>query len=99
MVRALLFEAIIAFFPFPTLPNQPGKPEYASIQYTHRLLTVNTVSIEITRGGVQNGHLGLVLTLTQYALVIQVPSVHPTNPSRTPTIPAWASPFGKKKLI
>ena len=52
-----------------------------SIQDTYRLLTANTTSIEIPVGGGQNGHLGIVLTATQYALVSQVPFIRPTDPS------------------
>ena len=46
-----------------------------------------------------NGHLGLVPMSTQYALVIQVPFVHPTNPSQMPTILALTAPFDKKNIV
>ena len=65
----------------------------------HRLLMANAVLIKSTRGGVQNAHLGLVLMATQYALIIQVPSVRLTNPGRTLNIPVWTTPFDEKALL
>ena len=87
MAHAQLVDAITDGFPSPTLPKQPGKPSYSSIRDTHCLLTANAVLIDSPRGRGHNGHLGLVLTATQYALVCQVPSVRPTNPGCTLNIP------------
>ena len=80
MVHALLVNAIIYGLLYPTLSKHPGKPDYAFIQDTHHILTVNAASTEIHRVGHQNGYLGLVLTATQCVLVRQLPSVHPTHP-------------------
>ena len=70
-----------------------------SIQDTHRILALDAASIKIPRRGGQNGHLGIVLTATQYALVIQFPFVCPTNPVHTPTIPLCKTPSDEKALI
>ena len=99
MAHSLLVESIIEVLPSPTLPNNPGKPDYSSIQETHCLLTTKAASIKISCVGVQNGHLGLVLTEMHYALVSQAPFVCPVNPGGTPTIMAWISPFDKKNII
>ena len=99
MVHAQSVDAITDSFPSPTLPKHPGKPDYASIQDMRRLLTTNTAPIESPRGGVQNGHLGLALTSTQYARVSQVPFVRLTDPGRTPTIPALTTPFDEKAIL
>ena len=96
MAHTLLVDTIIDSFPSPSFPGHTGKPDYASIVETHSLLTKNVVSTNIPHGGVQNGHLGLVLTATQYEIVIPFPFVRPTDPGQTPTIPDWGSPFNKK---
>ena len=99
MAHALLVNTITNSFPSPNLLNDPGKPYYASIWYTHCLLTANAVSIKFPRGVGQKVHLGIVLMATQYVLVVQVPFVRLTNPGQTTTIPVCTSPFDEKKLI
>ena len=99
MVHSQLDNAISDSFPSPTLPKQPGKSSYGSIRDTHCLLTANAASINIPCGGVQNSHLGIVLTTTQYAFVSLDSFIFPTDPGRTPSIPAWETPFGKKALL
>ena len=99
MVHAQLVDAITNKFPSPTLPKQPGKLSYVSIRDTHCLLTANTESIESPYGRGQNGHLGLVLTTTQYTLISQYPFICLTNPGRTPHILTWTTPFNEKALL
>ena len=99
MAQAQLVDAITNGFPPPILPKQPGKPSYGSIRDTYRLLTANAASIESPFGGGQNGHLGLVLTTTKYALFSQDPFIRPAEPSCTPHIPAWTNPFDKKAFL
>ena len=91
MVHTQSVDAITDGFPSPTLPNQPGKPSYCSIRDTHRLLTVNAASIKSPCGEGQNGHLRIVLTTTQYALVSRTHSsarptlvAHPTSRREQP---------------
>ena len=69
MAHTQLVDAITDGLLSPTLPKQPGKPRYGSIRYTHSLLTANAASIESHRGGGKNGHLGILLTTTQYVLL------------------------------
>ena len=99
MDHSLLVDAIIYGFLYPTIPKQPGKLDYVPIQYIHRLLTTNVALIESLRGGGHNGYLGVVLVVTQYALVSQVSFVRPTNPGQTPTILAWTASFDEKNRI
>ena len=75
MLHAHLVNDIIGGLLSPTLPKHPGKAYYASIQYTHSLITVNMVSIKSPCVKGQNGHLRIFLTAIQYALVSQVPFV------------------------
>ena len=99
MVHTQLVGAITNGFQPPTLPKQPGNTDYTSIRDTHCLLTTNAASIQGPCGGGQNGHLGLVLTKTQYVLTSKIPFVFPTNPGCTPTIPEWTTSFDKKALL
>ena len=88
MTHKLSDDAIVDSLPYLSLPKQPVKPDYTSIQDTHRLLTNNVASINNPNRGGENGHIGLILVATQYALIIPVPFIGPTNPGQTPTIPA-----------
>ena len=99
MAHTLSVNTIITGFPYPSLPNHPGKPDCTAIKYTHSLLTKNSLSIESPLGRGKNGHLGLVLMETQFELVRPVPFVLTTNPDRTPTILAWTSPFNDNKIL
>ena len=99
MEHIQLVNAITDGFPSLTLPKQLGKPEYASFQDSHCLLTATVASIESPCVGRQNVHIGHVMTATQYAFVSQLSFVHQTDPGRTPTIPALITPFDKKALI
>ena len=99
MVHTHPFDAIANSFLSPTLPKQSVKSSCGSIRDTHHLLNANVASIKSPCGGGKNGYLGLILTATQYAIVFQVPFVRPTDPDRTPNIPAWMTPFDKKLLL
>ena len=65
MSHTLVVEAIIDGFMYPTFPKKLRKPEYTSIQYTYRILTVHAASIKSPCRGVQNDHIGIVLIETQ----------------------------------
>ena len=99
MAHTQLVNAITDGLPYPPLPKQPWKPSYGSIQDTHCLLTTNMASIDISRGGGHNGHLGIFLTTTQYALVSRYHFIRLTNSGRTPSIPGWTTSFDEKSLL
>ena len=99
MAHAQLVDNITDGFPYPSLPNQPGKPSYRSIRDTYCLLTVNVASIKSSHGRGQKSHLGLILTTTQYALIYQVPFFCSNDPGHTPNIPLWTTPFDEKALL
>ena len=79
MANTILVDTIIDRFLSPSFPEQTGKPYYKSIQETHRILTKNMASTNSTHGWGQKGHLGLILTATQYALTRTVPFIHQIN--------------------
>ena len=99
MANAQLVYAITDGFLSPTLPKRPVKPDYLYIRDTHRIRTANTASIKNPCGGGYTVYLGLVLTVTKYPLISQVPFVCMTDPGRTPTILKWTTTFDKKELI
>ena len=83
----------------PTLSKHPGKASYGSIRDTHCLLTVNAASVNSSRNRVQNGHLRIALTTTQYNLVSQVLFSPLTDPGHTHHIPEWTTPFNEEALL
>ena len=99
MAHAQLVDAITDSFPSPNLPNQLGKLSNRSIRDIHCLLTAKAPSIKIPCSGGQNGHIGIVLTTTQYALVSQDPFIRPTNPGCTPHIQEWTTSLDNKALL
>ena len=99
MAHTLSVDSIFGSFLYLTPPKQLGKPDYASIWDTHRPLTANAESTKSPHGGDQNYHIGLVLTATQYMLVIQTSFIRLTDHGQTTTIPAWKAPFDEKKII
>ena len=99
MAHAQSVNAITKNLLSSTLPKQLGKPNYGSIRDTHRLLTANATFFESPHSRGQNGHLGIVLTTTQYALVSRDLFICPTDPGHTPSIPVWTTPFNEKALL
>ena len=78
-------------FEFPDLTIIHGEPTYDSLRLLFNQIKANARSVHTTLGGGQHGHLGLVLTPQQYALL----SPHPyTKPPRPPplVIPAYQLP-------
>ena len=94
-----MINAINDGFLSPTLPKQPGKPTYRSIQDTLCLLTTNAASIESPHTWGQNGHFGISPTTRHYTLVSRDPFICRIDTGRTPSILAWKIPFNKKTLL
>ena len=78
-------------FEYPDFSPIHGEPSYESLRILYNQIKANARSIHTTLGGGQHGHLGLVLTPQQYALLYP----HPYNrPPRPPPlmIPAYQLP-------
>ena len=68
------------YFEFPVLTKIHGEPTYENLHALKNQLKSNAQSLVSNLGGGAHGHLGLVLTSTEYALVSDVeyePPVHP----------------------
>ena len=57
-----------------------GEPTYESLKLLHNEIKINAQSIPTQLGGGNNGHLGLVLTVSDYQLVTPVMYFRPVNP-------------------
>ena len=64
-------------FAYPDLTPVLGEPTYEALRVLFNQLKANARSIHTTLGGGQFGHLGLVLTAPQYALLSNHPYQEP----------------------
>ena len=67
-------------FEYEELDKIHGEPDYMKLKTLHDQLKANAASIPSDLGGGANGHLGLVLTMPQYAFLSLVPFVRPLHP-------------------
>ena len=67
-------------FEYPTLTKIHSYPTFVSLTKLKKQLKTNAKSVSSDLGDGANGHWGLVLTPTEYALVIQTPYVFPDKP-------------------
>jgi hypothetical protein len=85
--NALTVEEIINGFPNPVLPKIENEPTFEDIQVTTRLLNANEISSPSMEGGGAHGHLGIIMTQVEYAVISASPLVDPFNPNFIPIIP------------
>ena len=83
----LSIDDIIAKFPLKTLPIISGETEYASISTMVQFLYGNAASLSATLGGVQHGHIRLIMTNLLYA------TLAPTNAYTAPIDPVILPPM------
>ena len=69
-----------AYFQYPSLDKIPGEPSYTSLKDLKRQIKANAISVVSDLGGGQFGHLGLVLSPEDYALISDIPYVRPEHP-------------------
>ena len=68
------------YFEFPVLTKIHGEPTYENLHTLKNQLKSNAQSLVSNLGGGAHGHLGLVLTSTEYALVSAVQYESPVHP-------------------
>ena len=68
------------YFQYKELTNIHGEPTYDSIKRLHNQVKANAASVPSTLGGGTFGHLGLVLTPQQYAMISNAPFNRPNHP-------------------
>ena len=78
-------------FAYPDLTPIHGEPTYEALRVLFNQLKANARAIHTTLGGGQFGHLGLILTAPQYALLSNYPYQKPPRPPPL-DIPAYQLP-------
>jgi hypothetical protein len=68
------------YFEFPELTKLQGEPNAESLCKLRNELKANAQAVTSSLGDITHGHLALVLTDTQYALLTDQPFVRPVHP-------------------
>ena len=69
-----------SIFEYPVLTKVTTRPTYPILKQIKNELKANAGKVQCELGGGNNGHLGLVLTDIEYALVSPIPYLRPTHP-------------------
>jgi hypothetical protein len=85
--NALTVDEIINRFPNPFLPKIDNEPTFEDIQVTTRLLNENAISVPSMAGGGAHGHLVIIMTQVEYAVISASPWADSFNPNAIPIIP------------
>ena len=59
-------KGVLVYFPTPILPNIEGEPTRKGLIYLHQLFSGNMESVALKIGGVQHGHIALIMTAEYY---------------------------------
>ena len=81
-------------FDYPVLTKIHGKPTFTALTSLKKQLKANARSVRSNLGGGAHGHLGLVLSPTEYALISNTPFVEPEHPGEfnvQPNIDSYTS--------
>jgi hypothetical protein len=81
-------DKLIAGFPHSTLPVVTGEPTFEDLKIIRQLLNANAMSVSSYAGGGQHGHLGLIMTITEYFAITTGVFLPPENPGPAATIVA-----------
>ena len=76
----MTYDSVIERFEFPTLTKVHGELDFQKLKQIKNEIKANVSLIQSTLGGGAHGHLGLVLTPVEYALVSGTPYVRPVFP-------------------
>ena len=85
-----------SIFEYPVLTKINARPTYPSLKTIKNELKANAGKVQCELGGGANGHLGLVLTDAEYALVAPTPYVRPVHPG--PVVPVGATQIQNTNL-
>jgi hypothetical protein len=78
-------EDIITSSPHPILPTVHGEPDYHTIHSIRKLLRANARSIKSHLGVSALGHLGIIVSITNYTIAVPAhPWVNPEPPGGAP---------------
>jgi hypothetical protein len=62
-------DKLIAVLSHSTLPKVTGEPTFEDLKIIHRLLNANAMIVYSYEGGGRHGHLGIIVTNTEYFAV------------------------------
>ena len=93
MILSNTVDYIHSVFEYPVLTKITGRPTYSSLKIIKNELKANAGKVQCELGGGNNGHLGLVLSDIEYALV------NPTVPYVRPAHPGPNAPVGTTQLL
>ena len=85
------------FFQFDTLTPIEGEPAFLSLLLMKNQIKANVQSVPCTLGGGQHGHLGLIMTPLEYAMVSNTPFITEPYPGAL-TFPAGTTALQSKVL-
>ena len=85
------------YFIHPTLTPIQGEPEYSTLKVLKNETKANASKVTSNLGGGSHGHLGLVLTPAEYAMISAVPYVRPLHPGPL-NIPAGTTNHESNRL-
>jgi hypothetical protein len=71
-IAALTFDGMIGGFPNPVLPLVTADPTFEDTMMTQKLLNANCISIPSLSGGGRHGHLGIIITVQEYAAISHI---------------------------
>ena len=71
---------VAMYFEFCILTKIHGEPTYETLKAMKNQLKSNACSVTSDLGGGAHGHLGLLLTPTEYAITSPTPYVRPVHP-------------------
>jgi hypothetical protein len=70
---------VVTYFEFRTLTKIHGEPTYESLKTITNQLKANACNVTSNIGGEAHGHLGLVMTPTEYSSVLSVLYLRPVH--------------------
>ena len=82
---------IDTYFQIPVLTKIHGEPTYHTLKILKNELKANASSVQSNLGGGSHGHLGLVLTRAEYALIAIAPYINPPHPGQLNIAPGTAN--------
>jgi hypothetical protein len=91
-ITSITPDAMINGFPVPRVQEIKGRPNFFTLKTLKTDIKDNAGSINTTRGGGDNGHLGATMTAAAYNRIAPgTPYIAPVNPGITPALAQGAT--------
>lgn len=90
---------ILSNFQYPVLTKVHDTPTYEVLKRIKDEIKANATNVQCDLGGGKHGHLGPVLTLTEYAILSETPYTRPVHPGPDPDPSAtqWESQLNRDR--